>query len=56
MADFDSIDHARAADGLDEDHQRIDQSPTVRQRLGRFTVVSLILNRTIGNAILQYQS
>jgi len=48
MADFDPADHARATGGLDENNQRTDQSPTARQRLGRFTVVCLILNRTIG--------
>jgi len=48
MADFDPADHARATGGLDENNQRTDQSPTARQRLGRFTLYVLILNRTIG--------
>jgi hypothetical protein len=47
-ADFDEDDWNRAVEDLDEDHQRIDEAPTTNQRLGRFTVVALILNRTIG--------
>jgi hypothetical protein len=51
-ADFDEDDWNRAVEDLDEDHQRIDEAPTTSQRLGRFTVVALILNRTIGNTSL----
>ena len=47
-ADFDEDDWNRAVEDIDEDHQRIDAAPTTNQRLGRFTVVALILNRTIG--------
>lgn len=34
-----------------DDQQRFDTSPSKRQRLGQFTVVCLILNRTIGSGI-----
>jgi hypothetical protein len=50
MADFDAEDWNQAVEDVrgDENHQRIDEAPTINQRLGRFTVVCLILNRTIG--------
>ena len=50
MADFDAEDWDQAVEEVrhDENHQRIDQAPTINQRLGPFTVVCLILNRTIG--------
>ena len=50
MADFDAEDWNQAVEDVrgDENHQRIDEAPTTNQRLGRFTVVCLILNRTIG--------
>ncbi|KAG0651287.1 High-affinity methionine permease [Hyphodiscus hymeniophilus] len=51
MADFNTDQVALAHLHLDENYQRTDPSPTVRQRLGRFTVVCLILNRTIGSGI-----
>lgn len=51
MADFDQDDWDRAVEDLDEDHQRIDEAPSTQDRLGRFTVVFLILNRTIGSGI-----
>ena len=51
MASFDQADYDRAVDDLDHDHQRIDVAPTTPQRLGRFTVVCLFLNRTIGSGI-----
>ena len=51
MASFDQADYDRAVDDLDYDHQRIDVAPTAPQRLGRFTVVCLLLNRTIGSGI-----
>ncbi|KAG9233201.1 amino acid permease-domain-containing protein [Amylocarpus encephaloides] len=50
-ADFDEDDWNRAVEDLDEDHQRIDAAPTSSQQLGRFTVMALILNRTIGSGI-----
>ncbi len=51
MASFDQADYDRAVDDLDESSQRIDVAPTAPQRLGRFTVVCLVLNRTIGSGI-----
>ncbi len=51
MASFDQADYDRAIDDLDVNHQRIDVAPTAPQRLGRFTVVCLALNRTIGSGI-----
>ena len=51
MAAFDEADFQRAVDDLDEDHQRIDVAPSAPQRLGRFTIVCLVLNRTIGSGI-----
>jgi hypothetical protein len=48
MADFNDEQAAFARMRLDENYQRKDPSPTARQRLGRFTVMCLILNRTIG--------
>jgi hypothetical protein len=51
MAAFDQTDQTnydRALDNVDEGHQRIDAAPTVPQQLGPFTVVCLVLNRTIG--------
>lgn len=51
MACFDQADYDRAIDDLDESSQRIDVAPTVPQRLGPFTVVCLVLNRTIGSGI-----
>jgi hypothetical protein len=50
MADFDAEDWDQAVEEVrrDENHQRIDQAPTIGQRLGPLTVVCLILNRTIG--------
>jgi len=51
MAAFDLADYNQAIESLDTDHQRIDEAPTIRQRLGPFTVVCLVLNRTIGKFI-----
>ena len=51
MASFDQADYDRALEDLDENSQRIDVAPTAPQRLGRFTVVCLVLNRTIGSGI-----
>jgi len=33
---------------INDDHQIVDEAPTKSQLLGRFTVVCLIMNRTIG--------
>ncbi len=51
MASFDQVDYDRAVSELDSDHQRIDVAPSAPQRLGRVTVVCLVLNRTIGSGI-----
>lgn len=36
---------------VDHDHQRIDYAPREKSKIGRFTLVALILNRTIGSGI-----
>ncbi|KAF2207524.1 hypothetical protein CERZMDRAFT_107794 [Cercospora zeae-maydis SCOH1-5] len=36
---------------VDQDHQRIDYAPREKSKIGRFTLVALILNRTIGSGI-----
>jgi amino acid transporter len=46
----DELDVLVAGEHLDN-QQRFDTSPSKRQRLGQFTVVCLILNRTIGSGI-----
>jgi hypothetical protein len=50
MATFDLADYNKAIESLDTDHQRVDEAPSVRQRLGAFTVICLVLNRTIGKS------
>lgn len=46
---FDSYDQARA--NVQDGHGREEFAPTAEQKLGRFTLVSLPLNRTIGSGI-----
>lgn len=40
-----------SADELDYEHQRLEKSPEERSKIGKWTVVALILNRTIGSGI-----
>ncbi|TKA66477.1 hypothetical protein B0A49_10099 [Cryomyces minteri] len=51
VATFDAADYQRVREALERDHQRIDDAPTAPQRLGRFTVVCLVMNRTIGAGV-----
>jgi amino acid transporter len=39
------------SDGLEYNHQRIDYAPAEARKIGKYTVVALILNRTIGSGI-----
>lgn len=39
------------AEGLEPDHQRLEYVPRDRNKIGKWTVVALILNRTIGSGI-----
>ena len=48
---FDPEDYDRAVAGVREGHGREEFAPTSAQKLGRFTLVSLPLNRTIGSGI-----
>jgi hypothetical protein len=48
MADFDDEDWDDEVAQGDSDHQRIDRAPDDAQKLRPWTVVALILNRTIG--------
>ncbi|OCK89960.1 amino acid transporter [Cenococcum geophilum 1.58] len=51
MAAFDQAHYNQAITDFEESHQRIDVSPTKKQLLGGFTVMCLVLNRTIGSGI-----
>src|SRR5271155_2443490 len=48
---FDQEDYDRAVTGVQDGHGREEFAPTSAQKLGRFTLVSLPLNRTIGSGI-----
>jgi hypothetical protein len=48
---FDDEDYARAVANAQEGHGQEIFAPTSEQKLGRFTIVSLHLNRTIGSGI-----
>jgi hypothetical protein len=48
MADFDEDDWNNEVEQVDPYYQRIDRAPDDDQLLGRWTVVALMLNRTIG--------
>lgn len=48
MADFDQEDYQNALNAPDQENQAVDKAPRLRQRLGPFTIVCLVLNRTIG--------
>src|SRR2546421_89047 len=48
---FDDEDYARALANVHEGHGQEEFAPTSEQKLGRFTIVSLHLNRTIGSGI-----
>ena len=48
---FDPEDYDRAVAGVQDGHGREEFAPTSAQKLGRFTLVSLPLNRTIGSGI-----
>jgi hypothetical protein len=50
MAALSQADLNRALSELHEDHQRIDVEPNTNQRLGSFTVICLILNKTVGKS------
>lgn len=40
-----------SADDIEYEHQRLDRAPVQESKIGRFTVVLLIMNRTIGSGI-----
>lgn len=48
MADFDEDDFFEEMDHFDPGHQVIDQAPAVEEQLGPWTVMALMMNRTIG--------
>jgi len=48
---FDPIDYDRALANVQGGHGREEFAPTSEQKLGRFTIVSLHLNRSIGSGI-----
>ncbi len=48
---FDPEDYDRALATVRDGHGREEFAPTSEQKIGRFTVVSLALNRTIGSGI-----
>jgi hypothetical protein len=48
---FDPIDYDRALANVQDGHGREEFAPTSEQKLGRFTIVSLHLNRSIGSGI-----
>jgi hypothetical protein len=48
---FDQEDYDRALANVQDGHGREEFAPTTEQKLGRFTLVSLPLNRTIGSGI-----
>lgn len=51
MAAFDDDEYEQALAVLNEENQRVDIGPTKAQRLGGFTVICLVLNRTIGEHV-----
>lgn len=48
MASYDDDEYEQALLTLNEENQRVDIGPTKAQRLGGFTIICLVLNRTIG--------
>jgi hypothetical protein len=48
---FDQEDYDRALANVQDGHGQEEFAPTSEQKLGRFTLVSLPLNRTIGSGI-----
>lgn len=48
MADFDAEDWENEVEHIDPHRQNVDLSPDEEQLLGPWTVVALMLNRTIG--------
>jgi hypothetical protein len=40
-----------SAEELDYEHQRLEYSPEERNKIGKWTIVALIVNRTIGSGI-----
>ena len=51
MEALNSIEYNEAVEALDDEHQIVTESPTPIQKLHGFTVVCLVLNRTIGSGI-----
>ena len=45
---FDEAEYQDILPSLRDDHDRVDVAPTKQQKLGKFTIVCLILNRSIG--------
>jgi hypothetical protein len=48
MADFDDEDWGNEVENIDPHRQNVDLSPDAEQLLGPWTVIALMLNRTIG--------
>jgi hypothetical protein len=46
--DGDDLNRISVANILQDDNQRVERAPSERQKLRSFTVICLILNRTIG--------
>ncbi|KAH6680931.1 amino acid permease-domain-containing protein [Halenospora varia] len=51
MADFDDEDWENEVNNIDSHHQNVDRAPDAEQLLGPWTVIALMLNRTIGSGI-----
>ncbi|KAH8707070.1 amino acid permease-domain-containing protein [Phaeosphaeriaceae sp. PMI808] len=51
MADFDAEDWNEEIEHIDSHHQNVDVAPDDEQLLGPWTLVALMLNRTIGSGI-----
>jgi hypothetical protein len=48
---FDPVDYDRALANVQDGHGQEEFAPTSEQKMGRFTIVSLHLNRSIGSGI-----
>lgn len=48
MADFDPEDWEEEIENVDYHHQNVERAPDPEQLLGPWTVIALMLNRTIG--------
>lgn len=51
MANFDDEDWGNEVENIDPHRQNVDLSPDAEQLLGPWTVIALMLNRTIGMSL-----